>query len=215
MLQRPGQGFVSVGRVKHYARNAPGTRRGASLPEDSGYGRIRLAACASSCARRGGFYGVTFNDFADRDKAFEVPPDRLRSQFSTLPILRETWVIPCTGLACRPRRRRTIRTSRSSCCRRSAAGQSAWILQLALPRSAQSPAASRVADFGATAFSTPRCSTTQARWKARAEDLNFDGLKSDYGFGVRFHSPFATALRIDVARSNEGTSLVFAMGSAF
>jgi outer membrane translocation and assembly module TamA len=50
---------------------------------------------------------------------------------------------------------------------------------------------------------------------SRAQDINFDGLKSDYGFGARFHSPFATALRIDVARSNEGTTLVFAMSPAF
>jgi outer membrane translocation and assembly module TamA len=50
---------------------------------------------------------------------------------------------------------------------------------------------------------------------ARRQDLDFDGLKTDYGFGARFHGPFSTALRIDVARSREGTRLVFATSPAF
>ena len=50
---------------------------------------------------------------------------------------------------------------------------------------------------------------------ARRADLDLDGLKSDYGFGVRFHGPFATPLRIEVARSLEGTRLVFATTPIF
>jgi outer membrane translocation and assembly module TamA len=50
---------------------------------------------------------------------------------------------------------------------------------------------------------------------ARRADLDFDGLRNDYGFGVRFHSPFATVFRVDVARSREGTRLVFATSPAF
>ncbi len=50
---------------------------------------------------------------------------------------------------------------------------------------------------------------------ARRSDLDFSGLKSDYGFGVRFHGPFTTPLRIEVARSAEGLRLVFAMGPIF
>ena len=42
-----------------------------------------------------------------------------------------------------------------------------------------------------------------------------DGLKSDYGFGLRFHGPFVTPLRIDVARSTEGLRLVFATSPVF
>jgi hypothetical protein len=33
-------------------------------------------------------------------------------------------------------------------------------------------------------------------------------MKSDYGFGVRLHGPFATPLRVEVARSPEGSRLV-------
>jgi len=50
---------------------------------------------------------------------------------------------------------------------------------------------------------------------ANRSDLDFDGLRNDYGFGARFHSPFATVFRIDVARSREGTRLVFASSAVF
>jgi outer membrane protein assembly factor BamA len=49
----------------------------------------------------------------------------------------------------------------------------------------------------------------------RVSDLDLTGLKKDYGFGARFHTPFATVLRIDIARSSEGTSLVFATSPIF
>ena len=42
---------------------------------------------------------------------------------------------------------------------------------------------------------------------ARTADLDLDGLKSDYGFGFRFHGPFATPLRIELAKSHEGLVL--------
>jgi outer membrane translocation and assembly module TamA len=50
---------------------------------------------------------------------------------------------------------------------------------------------------------------------ARKEDLDLNDMKSDYGFGLRFHAPLATVLRVDVARSNEGTRLVFAASPVF
>lgn len=49
---------------------------------------------------------------------------------------------------------------------------------------------------------------------SRRSDLDFDGLKSDVGIGIRFHSPRATALRLEVARGNEGMRLIFAFGAA-
>jgi outer membrane translocation and assembly module TamA len=47
---------------------------------------------------------------------------------------------------------------------------------------------------------------------ARTSDLDLDGLKDDYGFGVRFHGPFATPLRLELAHSRE-TSLKFIFSS--
>ena len=49
----------------------------------------------------------------------------------------------------------------------------------------------------------------------RPGDLDFNGLKSDYGFGVRFHGPFLTPLRVEVAKSPEGARLVFATQPIF
>ena len=50
---------------------------------------------------------------------------------------------------------------------------------------------------------------------AHKSDLDVNGLKGDYGFGVRFHGPFMTPLRIEVAHSVEGVRLIFAMSPVF
>lgn len=47
----------------------------------------------------------------------------------------------------------------------------------------------------------------------RGGDLDFDGLKSNVGLGIRFHSPRATILRLEVARGNEGLHVVFAFSA--
>lgn len=44
---------------------------------------------------------------------------------------------------------------------------------------------------------------------SRRGDLDFDGLKSNVGLGIRFHGPQTTLLRIEVARGNEGLRLIF------
>jgi hypothetical protein len=50
---------------------------------------------------------------------------------------------------------------------------------------------------------------------ARRTDLDFTQLKTSYGVGVRFHMPSATLLRVEVARTGEGTALVFGFGPVF
>ena len=50
---------------------------------------------------------------------------------------------------------------------------------------------------------------------ADRSDLDFDGLKRSYGIGARFHTPRATALRIEYARGSEGGRLVFAASPSF
>jgi hypothetical protein len=50
----------------------------------------------------------------------------------------------------------------------------------------------------------------------RTSDLDFDGLKDDFGFGVRFHGPFATPLRVELARSREASiSFIFSSSASF
>ena len=50
---------------------------------------------------------------------------------------------------------------------------------------------------------------------ARTADIDFDGLKDDFGIGIRFHGPFATPLRVELAKSREGLSFIFASSAAF
>jgi hypothetical protein len=40
-------------------------------------------------------------------------------------------------------------------------------------------------------------------------------LKDDFGFGLRFHGPFATPLRVELAKSREGLAFVFSAGPTF
>ena len=50
---------------------------------------------------------------------------------------------------------------------------------------------------------------------SRRGDLDFKGLKSDVGVGIRFHSLISTPLRIEFAIGNEGFKIVFAGGPIF
>ena len=48
-----------------------------------------------------------------------------------------------------------------------------------------------------------------------ASDLSLNGLRNDFGVGVRFHGPRTTPLRIEFAYGNEGLNIVFGSSSAF
>ena len=50
---------------------------------------------------------------------------------------------------------------------------------------------------------------------SRRADLDFDDLQISKGIGLRIHTPAATVTRIEVARSKEGTSLIFAFSPSF
>jgi outer membrane protein assembly factor BamA len=54
--------------------------------------------------------------------------------------------------------------------------------------------------------------TDTGKVAANSSDLNFDGLHTDYGIGIRFHAPKLTVFRIDLAHSNEGFNVVFSTG---
>jgi hypothetical protein len=49
----------------------------------------------------------------------------------------------------------------------------------------------------------------------RLADLNLRDLETSRGVGVNFHTPSATITRVEVARSREGTSLIFSFSPAF
>ena len=164
-------------------------------------------------ARRGGFYGVTGHDYTDRDEALgfrQVDYEVVQH----IPILRDTWVISLHGLA---------KTTWDK-------GGEARPFYL-MPSLG---GGSTLRGFSSFRFADYHSLLLQAEWRiianrffesavfydagkvaARRSDLDLNHLKSDYGFGVRFHAPLATVLRVDVARSNEGTRLVFAASPVF
>jgi hypothetical protein len=45
--------------------------------------------------------------------------------------------------------------------------------------------------------------------------LTLDGMKTDYGVGIRFHSPTTTALRLELARGQEGWRTVLTASAPF
>jgi outer membrane protein assembly factor BamA len=49
----------------------------------------------------------------------------------------------------------------------------------------------------------------------RRQDLSLDDLHTSYGIGIRMHGPTTTPLRLELARSREGTVLVIGSGAAF
>jgi hypothetical protein len=168
---------------------------------------------AAGYARRGGLYQVTYHAFVETDSVYSF--DRIDGEIvQHIPILRETWVISLHGLvqttlddqdtvpyfllpslgsgstlraypSWRFRDRHSLLMS----------GEFRWIpnrlgLDMAL--------------FYDAGKVTPR-------WR----DLSLDGLKHDIGIGVRFHSPLATPLRIELAKGSEGFNLVFGGSAAF
>ena len=168
---------------------------------------------AAGYARRGGAYTVELHDFADADDAFgfrRVDYEAIQH----LPVLRDAWVLSLHG------RVETVHTKD---------GQQVPFFML--------PAlggGSSLRGFASWRFRDQNSLLLQAEWRvlvnrfmdvglftdagkvtARREDLNFKDLKSDYGIGFRLHSPIATPLRIELAKSNEGLVIVFSSKASF
>jgi hypothetical protein len=164
-------------------------------------------------SRRGGFYGVTYHDYHDRDEVsgFQQVDYEAIQHF---PILREAWVISLHGLAS------TTSTDGEQ-----------RIPFFMLPSLGSG---STLRGYSSWRFRDRNSLLLQAEWRimvnrfldtavfydagkvaARTADLDFDDLKSDYGFGVRFHGPFNTPLRVELARGNEGLRFVFTTSPVF
>ena len=163
--------------------------------------------------RRGGFYGITGHDYTDRDDALgfqQVDYEAIQH----IPILREAWVVSLRG---------RVTTTFDK--------QDQTTPFYMLPSLG---GGSSLRGFTSFRFSDRQSMLLQAEWRimanrfvessvfydagkvaARTSDLDLRHLKSDYGFGLRIHAPMVTVLRIDVARSTEGTRLVFAASPAF
>jgi hypothetical protein len=164
--------------------------------------------------RRGGFLGVTVHDYTDSDDGFGFQQVEYEG-IQHVPLLREAWVLSFRG---------RVQTAVDK------DGQQIPFFML--------PAlggGSSLRGYSSWRFRDSNSLLLQAEWRiivnryfdmaffydagkvvARTSDLDFDGLKDDFGFGIRFHGPFATPLRVEVARSRETNfSLIFASSASF
>jgi hypothetical protein len=164
-------------------------------------------------SRRGGYYGVTFHDYADTDKRFGFQQVNYEI-IQNIPILRETWVLSLRALA-----------------------ETTWLKgdqEIPFFMLPSLGGGSNLRGYTSWRFRDRNSLLLQGEWRimvnryldtaffydtgkvaALTEDLNLDGLHHDFGFGVRFHGPISTPLRIDLAKSSEGLVLVFATSAAF
>jgi hypothetical protein len=168
---------------------------------------------AAGYARSGGWYGVTYHNYADRDDAYSF--DRLDAEIvQHIPVLRENWVFSLHGL---------LQTTLDD---------DDLVPYFLLPSLGSG---STLRGYSSWRFRDRHSLLMSAEWRwipnrlgldlaifydtgkvaARWDDLSLKGLKSDVGVGVRFHSPVATPLRIELASGSEGLRLVFAGSAAF
>jgi Omp85 superfamily domain len=163
--------------------------------------------------RRGGVYGITVHDFVDHDTNFgfrKVDYDAVQH----IPVLRDAWVLSFHG---------RIETT--------FIGDDEQVPFFMLPALG---GGSTLRGFTSWRFRDRNSLLLQAEWRvlanrfldmaafydtgkvmSRPKDISWEGLKSDFGLGFRFHGPVATPLRIELAKSNEGLVIVFSSKAAF
>jgi hypothetical protein len=164
-------------------------------------------------ARRGGYLGVTLHDYQDQDDRYGFHQLNYEG-IGHLPILRETWVLSFRG---------RVQTAEEK------SGQLIPFFMM--------PAlggGSTLRGYSSWRFRDRNSLLVQAEWRimasryfdtaffydagkvtSRKADLDFNDLKSDFGVGFRFHSPIATPLRIEFAKSKEGFQFIFSSSAAF
>ena len=164
-------------------------------------------------ARRGGLYEVALHRYSDRADTLSF--DRLDAQVvQHLPILRENWVVSLRG---------QLQTTLDD------ADQVPYFLLPSLGSGSTLRAYSswRFRDRHSLLFSGEwrwipnRLGLDMALFydagmvANRFEAISVGDLITDFGVGIRFHSPVATPLRIELAKGREGVQLVFAGSAAF
>jgi hypothetical protein len=210
--QRPGEGTDPSVETVYTPETLPGL--GATTTYLHSQGTVGFDwRTAPGYSRRGGYYGVTFHDFHDRDDAFgfhQVDYEAIQH----FPILREAWVISLRG---------KIQTAFDK--------DNQQIPFFMMPSVG---GGSNLRGFSSWRFRDLNSLLLQAEWRIMVNryldtavfydtgkvatsrsDIDFDGLRHDIGFGVRFHGLIATPLRIELAKSNEGLHLVFSSSAAF
>jgi hypothetical protein len=210
--QNPGEGsFPSIETV-YTPATLPGLGAKIKYLHTQGTVGFDTRPSHGDYARRGGVYQVTLHDYKDSDDAFGFRQVDYEA-FQHFPILREAWVISLRGLV------QTTQTKSNQ-----------DIPFFLLPSLG---GGHNMKGYESYRFRDRNSLLVQGEWRimvnrfmdtaffydtgtvaAHMEDLNLTGTR-DYGFGVRFHSPFSTFFRVDLANSREGLRLVFAGSAPF
>jgi hypothetical protein len=210
--QRPGRGTSPSIETLYTPGTLPGVAATVNYLHAQGTAGFDWRS-SPGYSRRGGFYGVTVHQYDDPDAAFGFQQIDYEA-IQHIPLLREAWVISLHGRAS------TTNTS---------GGQQ--IPFFMLPSLGDG---STLRAFPTWRFRDRDSLLLQAEWRimvnrffdsafffdagkvtAHKSDLDFNGLRSDYGFGLRFHGPVSTPLRVELVRGPEGLRVVFATSSAF
>jgi hypothetical protein len=164
--------------------------------------------------RRGGLYRVSWSDFRQMNgSAYSFGRlDAEAQQF--FPIMRENWVIATRALA-------------SS----TMTGDNSVVPTVLLPdlgggRTLRGYPAWRFRDrhrllltgeyrWSASSFIDMSLFIDAGKVAAEAGDLNLSGLTKTYGIGASFHTPTSTVMRVELAQTPDGTSLVLSFGPSF
>jgi outer membrane translocation and assembly module TamA len=207
-----GRGSRPSIETRYDARTAPGLFQDMTFVRSEARAAIDYRT-APGYSRRGGSYEVGLVRYADRDRTHSF--ERLDGELiQHLPILRENWVISLRGRVQTTLDRgdtisyfllpqlgggRTLRGYQSGRFRGRhsilTSGEFRWI-------------PNRMALDLALFFDAGKVTD-------RRRDLDFEGLKTDWGIGVRFHGPTSTVLRIEGARGSDGWRLVVSTNAAF
>lgn len=164
-------------------------------------------------SRRGGYYGATARIFADTDDVYSFRQVDYEA-IQHIPIMRDAWVVSLRG---------RVQTTYTD--------DGVAMPYFMLPSLG---GGSTLRGFSSWRFRDRHSMLLSAEWRVLVNrfidtaifydagkvtpsisDLGLDGLKKDYGFGLRLHGPKATPLRIDFAKSNEGLAIVFSANAAF
>jgi hypothetical protein len=210
--QEPGKGSFPSVETRYTPETLPGLGAEATYLHSQGTVAIDWRT-SPGYSRRGGFYGVTVHDYTDNDKEFgfqQVDYEVIQH----LPLVREAWVISLHGLA------------------QTAFNKSNEQIPFFMLPSVGGGSSLR--GYPSWRFRDNNSLLLQAEWRimvnrffdtavfydagkvtARTADLDFDDLKTDIGFGLRFHGPTTTPLRVELAKSKEGLTAVFAASAVF
>jgi Omp85 superfamily domain len=168
---------------------------------------------AADYARRGGYYGITAQHYADQKGEFTFT----RMEYEAVqhvPILRDAWVLSLRG-----RVHTTLQDDVDAV---------PFFLMPFLG------SGSTLRGYSSGRFRDLNTLLLSAEWRVlvnsfvdvaffydagkvtpRPSDLNFEALHDNYGVGLRLHSAIATPIRVEFARGKEGNRLVFAADAVF